>query len=73
MDCDIHDWNWDMYDEIGCPICYGINEERERIIALLEKEAGTWSEFCTIPIDPEHCQSCYLFYNLIGLVKGDSK
>ena len=44
--------------------------ERERIIALLEEEAGTWSEFCTLPIDPEHCQSCYLFNNLISLIKG---
>jgi hypothetical protein len=51
-------------------LSYGASAERERIIALLEEEAKTWSEFCTLPIDPEHCQSCYLFNNLISLIEG---
>lgn len=34
--CEEHDWSWDPSDDYGCPVCYGINIERERIIALLE-------------------------------------
>ena len=36
MSCEKHDWDWDISDPTGCPICYGESLERERIIKLLE-------------------------------------
>ena len=32
-DCDAHGWNFEPGD--ACPVCDGVNLERERIIALL--------------------------------------
>jgi len=34
--CDVHDWSWDPIDDYGCPVCYGMSIERERILDLLE-------------------------------------
>jgi hypothetical protein len=31
--CDVHDWSWDPIDDYGCPVCYGMSIERERIRA----------------------------------------
>jgi hypothetical protein len=36
VSCEKHDWDWDISDPTGCPICYGESLERERIIKLLE-------------------------------------
>lgn len=46
--------------------------ERERIIALLETNAENWSSDCQKPLDPQHCQSCWLFVDLIALIKGEN-
>jgi hypothetical protein len=48
-------------------------QERERIIALIEAEAETWSSDCDAPLEPEHCQSCWLFCNLIELIKAGNQ
>jgi len=48
---------------------FGRDLERERIIGLLEKEAESWSSNCQKPLDPEHCQSCWMFVDLIALIK----
>jgi hypothetical protein len=32
--CEKHDWDWDISDPTGCPVCYGERLERERIINL---------------------------------------
>lgn len=47
-------------------------EERERIIALLEKVAESQSDYCELPIDPEHCQDCFYFDYLIALIKREN-
>jgi hypothetical protein len=36
--CEKHDWDWDISDPTGCPVCYGVSLERERIIKLLENQ-----------------------------------
>ena len=51
----------------------GIEQERERVIALLEAEAIDFSEYCTLPLDEEHCQMCNQYVKLIALIKGESK
>jgi len=50
----------------------GVLAERERIIALLEAQAENWSSDCEKPLDPKHCQSCWLFVDLIALIKGET-
>jgi hypothetical protein len=35
MKCAKHDWDWDISDPTGCPICYGERLERDRLIKLL--------------------------------------
>jgi hypothetical protein len=36
MKCLTHEWDWDISDPTGCPICHGAELERERILAELE-------------------------------------
>ncbi len=36
MRCEKHDWDWDISDPTGCPVCYGESLESERILAELE-------------------------------------
>jgi len=71
--CVEHDWSWYEGDDYGCPVCYGIRLERERIIALLETQSENWSGDCEKPLDPEHCQSCWLFVDLIALINGENE
>ena len=47
--------------------------ERERIIAILEAEAIDFSEYCTLPLDEEHCQMCNQYVKLIALIKGENE
>lgn len=35
--CDVHGWFWADDDEMGCPLCFGINAERERINGIIEQ------------------------------------
>jgi hypothetical protein len=35
-ECEVHGWSWDPADDMGCPVCYGIETTEERIIKLLE-------------------------------------
>lgn len=51
----------------------GVMAERERIIELLEADAttGSGSEYCTLPLDKEHCHWCFEVVRLIALIKGD--
>jgi len=37
-ECEVHDWFWDSLDEIGCPVCYGIDLGQKRVIELMEEE-----------------------------------
>jgi hypothetical protein len=46
----------------------GAEQERERIIALLETY---WDEPCGNPFDPEHCVNCGTMGQLIALIKRD--
>ncbi len=34
-ECEVHDWAWDSSDGMGCPVCYGIETERERNLVVL--------------------------------------
>ena len=54
-------------------VAYGQKIERERIIKLLEIEATKESDYCTLPIDPEHCSMCWHYDRLIALVRGENK
>jgi hypothetical protein len=51
--------------------------ERERIIKLLEtvcvERGKSWGGYCTLPIDPEHCQECRATFDYIELIKGETK
>lgn len=37
-ECEVHDWFWDSLDEIGCPVCYGIDLGQKRVVGLMEEE-----------------------------------
>ena len=37
-ECEVHDWTWDPVDDMGCPVCYGIQTERERGLGILERK-----------------------------------
>ena len=54
--------------EVGFRI--GVTQERERIISILEAEAESDGPYCSLPIDREHCQSCWQFDYLIKLIRG---
>jgi hypothetical protein len=56
-DCDAHGWNFEPDDT--CPVCDGIELERERIIALL----WDWG------VENLDCQSQY--EDLVGLIEAE--
>ena len=35
-ECEVHGWNWDSSDDMGCPVCYGTETAEDRIVKLLE-------------------------------------
>lgn len=35
--CEEHGWSWDPSDDYGCPVCYGINIERDRNLGILQR------------------------------------
>lgn len=61
--CKTHDWSWDD-DDIGCPVCYGIRLEQERIIALLEADKAT----CPMK---NGCPACEHLSRSIIAIKGE--
>lgn len=62
-----------MFDEFQLGLYEGRLNERERVIALLEAEAIDFSEYCTLPLDEEHCQMCNQYVKLIALIKGGNE
>ena len=62
-----------MFDEFQLGLYEGRLNERERVIALLEAEAIDFSEYCTLPLDEEHCQMCNQYVKLIALIKGENE
>jgi hypothetical protein len=32
-ECVAHGWTWEFSDEMGCPVCFGINIENARLLA----------------------------------------
>ena len=34
MRCKEHDWEFDASDPIGCPVCFGAQQERERLYEI---------------------------------------
>lgn len=50
---------------------WGIEWQKERTIKILETEATKESDYCTLPIDPEHCSMCWHYDRLIALIKGE--
>lgn len=65
--------NYDEQSVLDATYLNGMFNERKRIIALLETEATNFSEYCTLPLDEEHCQMCNQYVRLIALIKGDGK
>jgi hypothetical protein len=45
-ECEVHGWNWDPADDMGCPVCHGIQTERERGLTILERKL---SEMVDVP------------------------
>lgn len=43
-----------------------------RVIELLEADAVDWSPNCSLPIDGEHCQSCFEYAKLMTRIKGEN-
>jgi|LakMenEpi03Aug12_release.lakeMendotaPanAssembly.Ray.scaffolds.fasta_scaffold3106227_1 hypothetical protein len=37
-ECEVHEWFWDPTDDMGCPVCHGIQTERERGLSILERK-----------------------------------
>lgn len=63
--CDKHDWSWDPSDDYGCPVCYGAELERDRIINVLREQACDCTAYCD-KIDV-HLPA------LVALIKGKQK
>ena len=65
-ECKEHGWSWDPADDMGCPVCYGIELGEQRVIKLLEETklrfAGAASEYVAPGIDLA-----------IDLIKGENK
>ena len=38
MNCEKHDFEWDISDPMGCPVCYGETLAEARIIKLLRDD-----------------------------------
>lgn len=67
MKCEKHDWDWDISDPTGCPVCYGESLERERVVKLLEgRTNGSGS------VLDETGNSIADLSDLIALIKGDN-
>jgi hypothetical protein len=65
--CEKHDWDWDISDPTGCPVCYGESLERERVVKLLEgRTNGSGS------VLDETGNSIADLSDLIALIKGDN-
>jgi hypothetical protein len=65
-ECNEHGWSWDPADDMGCPVCYGIDLGQKRVIGLMEdaksRFAGTAQEYLEPGIDLA-----------IALIKGENK
>lgn len=48
----------------------GIEQERERIVSILE---NYWDEPCGEPFDPEHCVYCGTIGDIITIIKGENE
>jgi hypothetical protein len=44
-ECELHDWAFGTDDDIGCPVCYGISIERQRIINVMYTKAASRNIF----------------------------
>lgn len=73
MDCDAHGWNFEPGD--SCPVCDGMDLERERIVALIGKKITEAAEDVRFPPD-EDTQGAFIYaYTLSGiiaLIKGET-
>ena len=67
MRCEKHDWDWDISDPTGCPICYGEHLSEERIIKLLEANLDN-----DIETDSMFHQNAGIQI-AIALIKGENK
>jgi hypothetical protein len=50
--CEKHDWDWDIGDPTGCPVCYGESLERDRITTLLEEHRDKMASITTTGYGP---------------------
>lgn len=68
-ECEEHGWSWDPADDMACPVCHGIAEERGRVLAL-----PLWHEtFETPGLEDDHvAEGCVTCHN-IALIKGENK
>ena len=65
-ECEVHGWSWDPADDMGCPVCHGMEEEQERIVKLIEEAklrfAGQASKYINPGLDLS-----------IALIKGENE
>lgn len=73
MKCETHDWNWDISDPTGCPICYGERLAEERIIKLLEPLGECEPSICGKGCRGEYRCIGWAYRHAIRLIKGENK
>lgn len=66
--CEPHNWLYDEFEE-PCPLCEAVTAERERIIKLLEADAGACND--RRPMNEHIDEWCNC--RLIALIKGENK
>jgi len=69
-ECEEHGWSWDPADDMGCPVCYGIEITEERIIKLLEEHTMRM----TNPMDNTVVEGLRITPSkLIALIEGEGE
>ena len=53
-ECEVHAWSWDPADDMGCPVCYGIQTEQERCVAALKEADKVCSDWAIATISKDY-------------------
>lgn len=50
-ECEVHEWSWDPADDMGCPVCHGIELEHKRCIEALESSDSACADWAIATIE----------------------
>ena len=50
-ECEVHDWFWDPADDMGCPVCHGIELEYKRCVEALESSDSACADWAIATIE----------------------